>query len=186
MSLIVHRENDPDQNLLVDQHWEITDPIISCTNKDKLPVLFLSQLDELALRFQIWDLGLPLCIVPQVYHFLELVVWCVEHYSNKSRSVVTKKTSQIFITISPEEVTKMIGLNSTNFPSHNTITLSEDVLVQKFTSLSPQHQLSFVQGIQRPKYILYALNFPLESDSFQTPIQLILSMYNQVLGLYHD
>ena len=80
----------------------------------------------------------------------------------------------------------MLGLHSTNFPSQNTITLSEDVLVQKFTSLSPQHQLSFVQGIQRPEYILSALNFPLKVDSFQTPIQLILSMYNKILGIYHD
>ena len=80
----------------------------------------------------------------------------------------------------------MLGLHSTNFPSQNTITLSEDVLVQKFTSLSPQHQLSFVQGIQGPEYILSALNFPLKDDLFQTPIQLILSMYSQVLGLYHD
>ena len=73
----------------------------------------------------------------------------------------------------------MLGLHSTNFPYQNTITLSEDVLVQKFTFLSPQHQLSFVQGIQRPEYILSALNFPLKVDSFQTPIQLILSMYNR-------
>ena len=80
----------------------------------------------------------------------------------------------------------MFGLHSTNFPSQNTITLSEDVLIEKFTSLSPQHQLSFVQGIQRPEYILYDFNFPLKVDSFQTPIQLILSMYNQVLGLSHD
>ena len=69
MSLTIHRVNDLDQNLLVDQHWEITDPILSYTNQDKLPILFLNQPDELDLRFQIFDYGLPLCIVPQVYHF---------------------------------------------------------------------------------------------------------------------
>lgn len=80
----------------------------------------------------------------------------------------------------------MMGLHSTNFPSMNTITLSEDVLVQKFTSLSPQQHISFIQGIQRPEYILSALNFPFKSYLFQTLVQLILSMYSQVLGLYHD
>ena len=100
MCLIIHRVNDPDQNLLVDQHWEITDPILSCTNQDKFPILSLSQPDELDLRLQIWDFGLPLCIVPQVYHFPELVVWCAKHYSNESRSVVTKnhpKFSLLFL-----------------------------------------------------------------------------------------
>lgn len=176
MSLIVHRVNVLDQNLLVDQHQEITDPILSCTNQDKFPVLFLSQSDELGLRFQILDFGLPLCIIPQVYYFPELVFWCEEHYSIKSRFVVTVKSSKIFITISPYEVTKMLGLHSTNFPPHHTITLSEDVLVQKFTSLSPQIQLSFVQGIQRHEYISSSLNFPLKDDSFQNSIQFILSM----------
>ena len=116
MSLTIHRVNDPDQNLLVDQHWEIVDPILFYTNQDKFPIFFLSQLDELDLRFWILDFGLPLCIVPPAYHFLELVVWCAEHYSNESRSIVTEKSSQIFITVSAEEVTKMLGLHSTNFP----------------------------------------------------------------------
>jgi hypothetical protein len=63
-SLNIHRVKDLDQNILVDQHWEITDPILSYTNQDKLPVLFLSQLDELALIFRVWDFDLPLFIVP--------------------------------------------------------------------------------------------------------------------------
>ena len=74
MSLAIHRANDPDQNLLVDQHWEIVDTILSCTNQDKLSILFLSQPNELDLRFRILDFGLPLCIVPQVYHCPESVV----------------------------------------------------------------------------------------------------------------
>lgn len=144
MALTVHRVNDPDQNLLLDQHWEISDPILSCTNQDQFPILFLSQPNELALIFRVWDSGLPLYIVPQVYHFPKLVIWCAEHYANELRSVVTEKLSQIFITVSPEEVTKMLGLHSTTFPTQNTITLLEDILVQKFTSLPPQDQLSFV------------------------------------------
>ena len=176
MSLAIHRANDPDQNLLVDQHWEIVDTILSCTNQDKLSILFLSQPNELDLRFRILDFGLPLCIVPQVYHCPESVVWCVEHYSIESRSIVTVKSSQIFITISLDEVTKMIFLHSTNFLSQNTITLSKNMFVLKFTSLSPKLQLSFVQGIQRPEYISFALNFQLKVDSFQSSIQLILSM----------
>ena len=123
MSLIVHRLNDLDQNLLVDQHWEIIDPILSYTNHDKLLFVFLSKLDELDLIFQVLDSGLPLCIVPQIYDFLELVVWYVKHYSNKSRFVVMEKSSQFFITISLKEVIKILGLHSTNFPSQNTITL---------------------------------------------------------------
>ena len=91
MSLTIHRVNDPDQNLLVDQHWKIIDHILSCTNQDKFPILFLSQPDELDLRFRVWDSCLPLCIVPQVYHFPEFVVWCAKHYSNESRPVVTEK-----------------------------------------------------------------------------------------------
>ena len=139
MSLPVYRVNDPDQNLLVDQHWEISDPILSCTNQDKLLVLFLIQPDELALILWVWDSGLSLFIIPQVYHFPELVVWFAENYSNESRSIVTEKSSQTFIIVSPEEVNKMTGLHSTNFPTQNTVTLSEEILVQKFTSLSPQH-----------------------------------------------
>ena len=64
MSLTIHRVNDPNQNLLVDQQWEISDTILSCTNKDLLSVFFLSQHEELTLRFYVWDSSLPLCIVP--------------------------------------------------------------------------------------------------------------------------
>lgn len=74
MSLTMHKVNDPDQNLLVNQQWDIFDPILSCTNQDHLSVFFLIQSEELTLRFCVWDSGLPLYIVPQVYHFPELVV----------------------------------------------------------------------------------------------------------------
>ena len=74
MSLTIHKVNGPDQNLLVDQQWDIYDPIFSCTNQDLLLVFFLSQPEELTLKFLVWDFGLPLCLVPQVYHFFELAI----------------------------------------------------------------------------------------------------------------
>ena len=130
--------------MLVDQQWEVSDPILSCSNQEHLPVYSLSNPEELTVRFRVWDSGLPLCLVPQVYHFPELVVWCVEHYAIDSRSLVTKQLSQIFITISQEGIIKMLGLHTTNFPQQNIITLSEEILVQKFTSSTPQVQLSFI------------------------------------------
>ena len=150
MVLTMHRVNDPEQNLLVDQQWKVSDPILACSNQEHLPVYFLSIPEELTVRFWVWESSLPLCIVPQVYHFPKLVFWCVEHYANDSRSVITKQLSQIFITISREVIIKMLGLHTTNFPKQNIITLFEEILVQKFTASTPQVQLSFIQGIQRP------------------------------------
>ena len=80
----------------------------------------------------------------------------------------------------------MLGLHTTNFPDRNTVTFTEEILVQNFMSLAPQVQLSFFQGIQRPEYILSTLDFPVKANTFPTPIQQILSMYYQVIGLYHD
>ena len=74
MCLTVHRVNDPDQNILIDQHWEVYDPILSCSNQDVLPSYFFNHPDELATHFRVWDSGLPLCIVPQVHHFPEIIV----------------------------------------------------------------------------------------------------------------
>ena len=65
----------------------------------------------------------------------------------------------------------MFGLHITTFPEKNVITLSEDILVQKFTSVSPQLQLSFVQSIQRPKYVTPTLEFPMKVDTYPTTIQ---------------
>lgn len=118
-----------------------------------------------------------MCIVPQVYHFPQLVFWCTEHYASDSKSVITEQLSQIFITISIENVIKMLGLHTTNFSEKNIITLLEEILVHKFTSTSPQVQLSFVQGIQRPEYTISTLEFPIKSDTYPTTIQQILSMY---------
>jgi hypothetical protein len=101
-------------------------------------------------------------------------------------SIVIQISSQIFITITTEEITKMLGLNSTNFLENNTAPLSEETLVQKFTSLSSQEQFSFVNNIQRLEHLLHVMNSPLKDELFQTPIQLILSMYTQIMGFNHD
>ena len=148
MALTVHRVNDPEKKLFVDQQWEVSDPFLSCSNQEHLSIYFLSNPEELTMRFWVWDSGLPLCIVPQVYHFPKLVVW--HDYSIDSNSVVINQLSQIFITISQENIIKMLSLHTINFPEHNIITLFEEILVQKFTSSSPQVQLSFIQGIQIP------------------------------------
>ena len=186
MALTVHQVNDPEKNLLIDQQWEVSDPILSCSNLGNLPVFLLSNPEEIIVKFYVYELGLLLYIVPQLYHFPELVVWCAEHYANDSKSIVTKQFSQIFITISRENIIKMLGLHIVGFPEKNVITLSEEILVQKFTSATPQIQLDFVQGIQRLKYITSVLEFPIKVDTCHTTIQQILLMYSQVFGLYHD
>ena len=63
------------------------------------------------------------------------------------------------------------------FFEQNIVTLSEDVLVQKFISTPPQVQLSFVQSIQRAKYITSDLEFSIKANMCHTTIQQILSMY---------
>ena len=83
-------------------------------------------------------------------------------------------------------VMKMLGLASTNFPLQNTIELSEEVLVQKFRSLSPQDQLSFINNVLKPENFIQALNYPLKAESFQALVQLIMSMFSHVMGLSYD
>ena len=80
----------------------------------------------------------------------------------------------------------MLGLHTTNFHDQNKVTLTKEILVQNFTSLTPKVQLSFVQGLQRPEYIISTLEFLVKVDTCPTPIQEILFMYYQVFGLYHD
>ena len=121
-----------------------------------------------------------------MFHFPELVVYCAEHFSPESKYVVSEQHSQIVLQISKESITKMLGLNGSRFLEQNIITLSEDVLVQKFVSTPPQVQLSFIQSIQRAEYITTDLEFPIKAYTCHTTIQQILSMYAQVLGLYHD
>jgi len=80
----------------------------------------------------------------------------------------------------------MLGLNCTNFLENNIVPFLEETLFQKFTSLSSQGQFSFFHGIQNPKHLLQVMNFHLKAKLFQTPIQLILSMYTQIMGFNHD
>ena len=65
----------------------------------------------------------------------------------------------------------MLGLNGSGFLEQNIITLSEDVLMQKFISTPPHLQLSFVQSIQRVEYITSDLEFPIKADTCHTTIQ---------------
>ena len=103
--------------------------------------------------FRVWESGLLLCIVPQVFHFPELVVWSAGHFTPDSNSIISKQLSQIVINISREIITKMLGLHTIRFPNQNIVTLSEEILVQKFTSATPEAQLYFVQAIQRAEYV---------------------------------
>ena len=80
----------------------------------------------------------------------------------------------------------MLGLHITGFREQNVVTLSEEILVEKFNSATPEVQLSFVQAIQRVEYVTPTLEFPIKADTCPTTIQQILSMYTQVFGLYHD
>ena len=153
MALIVHCINNPEQSLLIDQQWEVSNPILLFSNLQNLPVLFLSNLEELTVRFCIWESGLPLCIFPQVFHFPELVVGCADNFSTDSNSIVIEQLSQILITISRETIIKMVCLHTTRFSKQNMITVSQEILVQNFTSATPQVQLAFIQGIQRPRYV---------------------------------
>ena len=62
----------------------------------------------------------------------------------------------------------MLGLHTTGFLDQNLITLSKEILVQKFTSATPQVQLSFVQAIQRAKYVTPILEFPIKAYTCPT------------------
>ena len=107
---IVHRVNDPDQEILIDHQWEISNPILACSSQDALPLQFFSYPDEFANCLHIWDSALPLSIVPQVHHYPELVEWCDNRYSFENRSILTYETNQIFLTITKEDIIKTLGL----------------------------------------------------------------------------
>ena len=53
MALNVHRVNDPNQNLFTDQHWEVTDTIVSLSNFQELPMHLFGNLEELIVRFHV-------------------------------------------------------------------------------------------------------------------------------------
>ena len=183
---IARRINDLEKEILIDQQWEISDTILACSSQDTLPLQFFSYPDEVANRFHIWVSALPLCIVPQVHHYPELVKWWVERYSSETRSILTYENNQIFLTITKEDIIRTLGLQDTNLIERNYVTLSEAILVQNFSSYTPSEQLDFVQSLQRPDYVLPTLTFPVKSDTCHTTVQNILSMYTQVFGQIHD
>ena len=86
----LHKDRDLEQNILLDHHWEIYDPILSCSNQEQLPTFCSTQSDVHFQKSKVWESGLPLCIIPQVFHFPELIDWCVAHYSAQTRSIVTQ------------------------------------------------------------------------------------------------
>ena len=129
MALTIHKVNDPKQNPLVDQHWEVSDPNFSCYNLQDLPIHFFSNPKEIMIHFHVWESGLPLCIVPQVFHFLELVICCADHFSLDSKSVFLEQLLQIVIRVSKESIAKMLGIHNSRFLEQNVRTLSEEVLV---------------------------------------------------------
>ena len=53
MALTVHRVNDPEQNLLTDQHWEVIDTILTHSNFQELPMHFFGNPEELMVRFRV-------------------------------------------------------------------------------------------------------------------------------------
>ena len=80
-SISLHTSEDPEQNLLLDIHYELFDPILSCSNQEKLPLFFSTQMNEHFQKFKIWDLALSLCVVPKTLNFPEMIDWCASHYS---------------------------------------------------------------------------------------------------------
>ena len=112
----LHKYEDPKQNLLLDYHYEVFDPILSCSNQENLSSFCSTQSNVYFQKFRVWESTLPLCVVPQVFNFHEIVNWCASHYSIQTQWVVTQVNSQIFITTTAEEILKILGLNMTNFP----------------------------------------------------------------------
>ena len=171
---------------MIYHQWEILDFILACNSQDTLPLQFFSYANEISNCFHVWDSALPLAIVPQVYHYPELVEWCAERYSSENQSILTYESNQIFLTISKEDIIKTLGLQDANLNERNIVALSEQILVHKFSSYSPSKQLDFVQSLQRPDYILSTLNFPIKSYTCHATVINILSMYTQVFGQVHD
>ena len=81
--------------------------------------------------------------------------WCVKRYSSENQSILTYESNQIFLTISKEDIIKTLGLQDTNLIERNTVAISKEILVQKFSSYSPSDQLYFEQ--KSPKARLYPL-----------------------------
>ena len=159
---------------------------MSCSNQEQLPTFCSTQSDVYFQKFKVWELGLPLCIIPQVVNFPKLVNWCFANYSVQTKSIVTQTSSETFLTITTNEIINMLRLNSNKSSKKSVIPLSKETLIQNFTSLSSQEQFSFVHTIQKLEDLLQVMNFPLKALLFQSSIQLIMSMYTQIMGFNHD
>ena len=125
----LNKFKDPEKTLLLDNHYEVFDPILSCSNQEKLPYFCSSQINDHFQKLKIWDLSLLLCVVPQVFNLPKIIDWCASHYSMQNQLIITQLNSHIFITINAEEIQKMLGLDSTNFSENNTFMLIEETLV---------------------------------------------------------
>ena len=132
----LHKSIDPKKKVLLDHHWKVHDPILTCSNQEKLPTFCSTQSNVYFQKFNVWESSPPLCIIPHAFHFPELIDWCVSHYLVQTKYIVTQITSQFFIIVTIEEIVKMLGLNSTNLSKKNVVPLSREILIQKFTSLS--------------------------------------------------
>ena len=185
-SISLHKSTDLEQNLLLHIHYEVFDPILSCYNQEKLPLFYSSQANEHFQKFKIRDSSLSLCVVPYTFNFPEIIDWCTSHYSIQNQSIISQVNSKILLTVNTKEIQRMLGLDSTNFAENNTVPLVEENLIKKFTNLSPQEQISFVHSLQKPEHLFQTLNFPLKTEFYKNPIQLILSMFVQIIGLNHD
>lgn len=137
-------------------------------------------------RDKFWESCLLFCIVPQVFLFPELVIWCSKNYSTSVRSIVTTKISNILISLTAELVLKILGLQYSNLMNENTIELNEETLIQTFSSLAPQVQLTFVQIVLHFQTYIQSLIHPLKYEWFFKPVHLILSMISQILGFNHE
>ena len=107
-----HKYEDPEQTLLLDHHYKVFDPILSCLNQETLLSFCSTQWNVHFQKFKVWDSTLPLCVVPQVFNFPKIVGWCASHYSIKNQSIITQANSHIFVTINSKEILKMLGLDN--------------------------------------------------------------------------
>ena len=71
--ITLHKSVNAKKKLLIDHDWEVYDPILTCSNQEKLPMFCPTQSDVYFQKFKVWEYGLPLCIAPQVFNFLELI-----------------------------------------------------------------------------------------------------------------
>ena len=69
----LHKSEDPEQTLMLDSHYEVFDPILSCSDQEKLPHFCSSQTNNHFQKFKIWDSTLPLYVVPQTFNFPEII-----------------------------------------------------------------------------------------------------------------